>query len=158
MHLTRQPHLFGTDCRGLLSHLSTSKHPSTLFDTLILADLLFNHSEHAALITSVTKTLARTTDARALVYFAPYRPLLFHKDMAFFDLAKKGGLEVRKIEENVVEKDPFETERGVSRDPAQVRRARLNADSWITQDPLLRRTVFGYELTWTPEKIERKST
>ena len=66
------------------------------------------------MIASVVRTLAKTIEARALVYFAPYRPLLFYRDMAFFKLAEEAGLDVRKIEENVVEKDPFETERGVS--------------------------------------------
>ena len=108
-----QPHRFGSDCRNVLSHLQSAHHRDILFDTLILADLLFNHSEHKALVTTIARTLARNGNARALVYFAPYRPLLFHKDLAFFDLAKEAGLEVHKIEENVLDQDPFPTERGV---------------------------------------------
>jgi nicotinamide N-methyltransferase len=79
-----------------------------------LADLLFNHSEHGKLIQTVEQTLKRRSDARALVFFTPYRPWLLEKDLAFFDLAKSSGFEVEKIFEKIMDKVLFEKDPGVS--------------------------------------------
>ena len=97
------------------------------FDTLVLADLLFNHSQHAALVSTIQSTLVRSPGARALVFFTPYTPWKFDKDMAFFDLAREGGLQVDQVVKRVMDKLMFKDDRG---------------------DELLRRTVFGYELNW----------
>ncbi|KAH8591604.1 putative methyltransferase-domain-containing protein [Bisporella sp. PMI_857] len=111
---------WGADARPLLSHISGPG-----FDILILADLLFNHSEHSKLIATIQTTLAKTSDAKALVFFTPYRPWLYEKDMAFFDLVKEAGFTVEKILEEKLEKVMFEKDPG---------------------DEELRRTVFGYEV------------
>lgn len=97
------------------------------FSLLLLADVLFNHSEHAKLVETVCKTLRREVDARALVFFTPHRPWLLERDMAFFDLAKDAGLRVEKVEERVLEGPMFKEDPG-------------NED--------LRRRVFGYEMMW----------
>ncbi|KAL9584073.1 MAG: hypothetical protein Q9203_004816 [Teloschistes exilis] len=97
------------------------------FDTLILADLLFNHSQHAALTLTIRATLKRSESARALVFFTPYTPWKYDKDMAFFDLARDAGFRVTRVVKRVMDKLMFKDDRG---------------------DELLRRTVFGYELTW----------
>ena len=97
------------------------------FDLLILADLLFNHSEHAKLLATIRLTLKRQSAAIALVFFTPYRPWLFDKDMAFFDLAKQAGFMVEKVIEKVMEKVMFAEDKG---------------------DELLRRTVYGFVLRW----------
>jgi nicotinamide N-methyltransferase len=84
---------------------------------LVLADLLFNHSEHTKLVKSVKETLARnrrTIDSCALVFFTPYRPWLLEKDLDFFRIAKEQGLSVEKILEHVVDKVMFEEDPGVS--------------------------------------------
>lgn len=116
--------------------LSDSSHDNKRFDLLILADLLFNHSEHAKLVRTVRLALARTREAKALVFFTPYRPWLLEKDLAFFDLAKQaapadtdghGPLRVEKIMEEEMATVMFEEDPG---------------------DERLRRTVFCYELTW----------
>ncbi|KAF2087267.1 hypothetical protein K490DRAFT_42326 [Saccharata proteae CBS 121410] len=122
-------YLWGADPTPLLSFLHTppQSSPTPGFDTLILADLLFNHSEHAKLIASVASTLRRSADAVALVFFSPYRPWLLEKDVAFFDLARERGFRVEKVWESVMEKVMFEEDRG---------------------DERLRRTVFGFELRW----------
>lgn len=117
------------------------------FDTLILSDLLFNHSEHAKLVHSVKALLRKPTSPnhcrqpssftppspspRALVFFTPHRPWLLEKDLAFFDLARSEGLVVRKVLEEVCEKPMFEDDRG---------------------DERLRRTVMGFEVLW-PEVV-----
>jgi len=98
------------------------------FDLLILADILFNHSEHGHLIKTLQQTLRRTHDARALVFFTPYRPWLLDKDMNFFDLAGRAGFQVRKLFEHIMDKVMFPDDAG---------------------DETLRRTVFAYEITWS---------
>ncbi|KAF6221278.1 hypothetical protein HO133_002133 [Letharia lupina] len=117
-------YLWGSSTESVLAHLPLSHQR---FDVLLLADLLFNHSCHNALVSTIVHTLARTADARALVFFTPYRPWLLEKDMAFFDLCRDKGLEVDKVVEEVMEKVMFEKDEG---------------------DELLRRTVFGYEVRW----------
>ena len=109
----------------LLAHLPQGE---TKFDVLILADLLFNHSEHAKLLSSIQQTLAK--DGMALVFFTPYRPWLHENDMAFFKISEEGGFNVEKVLEEKMEKVMFEEDRG---------------------DEELRRTVFGYKLTWKKE-------
>jgi len=126
-------YLWGADPAPLLAHVgSSSSIPSTTegsngFDILVLADLLFNHSEHAKLISTVQKTLSRTPSSKAFVFFTPYRPWLLGKDLAFFDLAREAGFEVEKVLEEMVEKVMFEEDRG---------------------DEKIRRTVLGYVMTW----------
>ncbi|KAF2269905.1 hypothetical protein CC78DRAFT_557775 [Lojkania enalia] len=108
---------------GLIQHLPQD----CAFDVLILADLLFNHSEHAKLIKTVRMTLKKAATSRAYVFFTPYRPWLLQKDLAFFDLAREAGFTVTKTFEKVMDKVMFEEDPG---------------------DELLRRTVYGYELSW----------
>jgi len=120
--LVAEGYCWGADPSPLLEHITDPG-----FDVLILADLLFNHSEHAKLVATIKATLAKTKDTKALVFFTPYRPWLYEKDMAFFDLVKEAGFTVEKILEEKMEKVMFETDPG---------------------DEELRRTVFGYEVTW----------
>ncbi|KAF9637765.1 putative nicotinamide n-methyltransferase nnt1 protein [Lasiodiplodia theobromae] len=120
-------YLWGADPAPLLAHLPDGGEGEKGFDVLILADLLFNHSEHGKLVQSVKRTMKRDKGAVAYVFFTPYRPWLLEKDLAFFDLAASEGLRVRKLGEDVMEKVMFEEDPG---------------------DELLRRTVFSYELRW----------
>jgi EEF1A N-terminal glycine/lysine methyltransferase len=99
------------------------------FDLLILADILFNHSEHEKLVKTLTGSLSKKPGAAALVFFTPYRPWLLDNDLAFFQLAKDRGFAVNKILEHTMDKVMFQDDPG---------------------DELLRRTVFGYEVTWSP--------
>ena len=97
------------------------------FDLLILADILFNHSEHGKLVKTIQMSLRKSPEAVALVFFTPYRPWLLDKDLRFFTLAEGQGFRVNKILEHTMERVMFENDPG---------------------DELLRRTVFGYELRW----------
>jgi nicotinamide N-methyltransferase len=114
------------------------------FDVLILADLLFNHSEHGKLVKTVELTLKKTKEAKAYVFFTPYRPWLLEKDLAFFELARERGFVVEKTFEKVMDKVMFEEDPGVS--------FAWKLQHWRSanrrQDELLRRTVYGYELSW----------
>jgi EEF1A N-terminal glycine/lysine methyltransferase len=111
-----------------------SPDPSTVlqsrekFRLLFLADVNFNHSEHAALADTVVAMLSRTDPwARALVFFTPYRPWLLDKDIDLFRVFAEKGFSVVKIRERLVDKVMFENDPG---------------------DEKLRRTVFGYEVRW----------
>lgn len=126
-NMVAEGYLWGASPSKLISHLSSS---SARFDTLILADILFNHSQHNALLETVQQTLARSPESRALVFFTPYRPWLYEKDMAFFDLAGEGGFTVAKVLEEVMDEVMFPDDPG---------------------DEKLRRTVFGYALRWNDQ-------
>lgn len=121
--------LWGADSGPLVAHLPEEEGGK--FDVLILADLLFNHSEHAKLIASVVDMLKR--GGKALVFFTPYRPWLFEADMAFFEGATGAGLVVQKVVEEKMERVMFEEDRG---------------------DEEVRKTVFGYVLTWPEEEVK----
>lgn len=146
-------YLWGADVQPLLSTLPLDQQHDG-FDVLILADLLFNHSEHGKLLQTIRMTLKKQAEARALVFFTPYRPWLLEKDLAFFDIAREGGFEVEKVLEKVMEEVMFEEDPGVSFCCAFCDyfvgffgHKRNGADD-CSQDELLRRTVFGYELRW----------
>ena len=123
-HVVAQGYLWGASPQPLLAHLP---EPSKRFDVLLLADLLFNHSCHGALVDTIVDTLARTREARALVFFTPYRPWLLERDLAFFEVCRGRGLGVEKVVEERLERVMFEGDRG---------------------DEELRRTVFGFEVRW----------
>jgi len=108
--IVAEGYLWGADAAPLLSHLPSPKEG---FDVLILADVLFNHSEHGKLISTVQRTLRKTRSARALVWFTPYRPWLLEKDLHFFKLAREAGFEVEKELEHVMDAVMFENDRGV---------------------------------------------
>jgi nicotinamide N-methyltransferase len=105
--------LWGAPTSNLTKYLDEGEQG---FDVLILADLLFNHSEHAKLIQTVQQTLKKSGEARAYVFFSPYRPWLLEKDLAFFEEAGKAGFRVEKTFEKVMEKVMFEEDPGVSCD------------------------------------------
>ena len=117
-------YLWGQPVESLRAYLAAD---SDRFDLVILADILFNHSEHAKLVDTLQDTLSKTSKSAALVFFTPYRPWLLEKDLAFFDLARAEGFTVQKILEHTMEKVMFEEDPG---------------------DEVLRRTVFGYQLEW----------
>ena len=125
-NISAEGYLWGAPTTNLTSHLPPSERDDG-FDLIILADLLFNHSEHHKLLSTVQQTLKRSNESQALVFFTPYRPWLLQKDLAFFDIAREGGFAVVKIFEQVLDNVMFEDDPG---------------------DEQLRRTVFGYKLTW----------
>lgn len=125
-NVVAEGYLWGASSQKLRAHL---QDPLKGFDVMLLADLLFNHHCHDDLALTIVQNLAHTTDARALVFFTPYRPWLLHKDMDFFVNCEKRGLLVQKVVEKVMDDVMFKDDRG---------------------DELLRRTVFGYELMWSP--------
>ncbi|KAF2251172.1 hypothetical protein BU26DRAFT_592254 [Trematosphaeria pertusa] len=122
-NIVAEGYLWGAPTGDLTKHLSGC----SAFDVLILADLLFNHSAHSQLVKTVQLMLKKSPTSRAFVFFTPYRPWLLEKDLAFFDLAREAGFTVTKTFEKLMDKVMFEEDPG---------------------DELLRRTVYGYELSW----------
>ncbi|KAI1631444.1 hypothetical protein F4809DRAFT_166170 [Biscogniauxia mediterranea] len=118
-------YVWGADPAHLIAHLEPVGTNS--FDVLILADLLFRHSEHGHILDSVETTMSRQKDSKAFVFFTSYRPWLQHKDLAFFDLARERGFVVDKILEEKMEKALFENDPG---------------------DEDVRKTVTGFTLRW----------
>ena len=118
-------YLWGNPTSDIKSYLNSEADG---FDLLILADILFNHSEHEKLVSTLTEALSKKPGSAALVFFTPYRPWLLDKDLAFFQTAKDRGFAVNKILEHTMDKVMFQEDPG---------------------DEHLRRTVFGYEVTWS---------
>ncbi|KCV70173.1 hypothetical protein H696_03632 [Fonticula alba] len=106
--LVVQGYLWGADPQPLLDRLPEGK---TRFDLLVLADLLFNHSEHHAMLRSVQNTMAE--DGQAIVIFSSHRPWKADADLNFFNLAKEAPyhFEVEKVLETKM-KPMFENDPG----------------------------------------------
>lgn len=94
------------------SPTTTTTTTSPKFDVLILADLLFRHSEHGHLLDTIRDTLAPTAGSKAFVFFTSYRPWLQHKDLAFFDLARARGFVVDKLLERKMDQPMFVNDPG----------------------------------------------
>jgi EEF1A N-terminal glycine/lysine methyltransferase len=123
-------HVWGGDPKPLLALLPDSPEANSSehgFDVLILADLLFRHSEHARMLTSVEQTMKKSPDSTAYVFFTSYRPWLQHKDLAFFDLAREKGFVVEKVVELKMDKPLFKDDPG---------------------DVEVQKTVIGFTLRW----------
>lgn len=113
--------VWGADPTPLLSALpssspnndTTTTPPSSpqKFDVLILADLLFRHTEHGHLLDTVRDTMA-PRGGQAFVFFTSYRPWLRHKDLAFFDLARARGFVVDLVLETKMDRPMFEEDPG----------------------------------------------
>ncbi|KAF9586706.1 nicotinamide n-methyltransferase [Lunasporangiospora selenospora] len=92
-----QGYLWGSNTRPLLAHLnpSTDNAHSTaaettpkqqLFDTIILSDLVFNHSQHRSMLKTCKETLKPGT-GRVFVFLTHHRPWLADADDKFFEVA-----------------------------------------------------------------------
>jgi len=57
------------------------------FDVIIMADLLFNHSEHVHMLQTCEKCLS--PDGVVLVMYTSHRPWLAEKDYNFFNVAQE---------------------------------------------------------------------
>ena len=121
--------VWGADPKPLLARLpppSQSEDASAAgFDLLILADLLFRHSEHGALVRTIKETLRR--GGIAYVFFTSYRPWKQDLDMRFFDVARGAGLAVDRVVEHKLDKPMFDGDPG---------------------DLEVQKTVRGYTVRW----------
>ncbi|PTB68976.1 hypothetical protein BBK36DRAFT_1192626 [Trichoderma citrinoviride] len=111
--------VWGGDPAPLLARLSSGENGSSAtatteerFDVLILADLLFRHSEHGALVKTIRETMKVSQASAAYVFFTSYRPWKKDLDMGFFDVAREAGFEVEQVLEKKLEKPLFENDPG----------------------------------------------
>lgn len=81
-----QGYLWGADPTPLLSQLPDK---DAKFDVVVLADLIFNHTEHQNMLKTVNECLSRSSPSSfAVVIFTHHRPWLADRDMKFFDVAR----------------------------------------------------------------------
>ncbi|TFK68917.1 hypothetical protein BDN72DRAFT_841219 [Pluteus cervinus] len=98
-HVSVAGYIWGHSVKPLTDLLP---HSETAYDLIILSDLIFNHSQHEALLDTCESALARSHAGEAnvvgdapgysppavLVFYTHHRPHLAHKDLQFFDLAR----------------------------------------------------------------------
>ncbi|KAK4158370.1 protein N-methyltransferase [Chaetomidium leptoderma] len=125
--------VWGADPAGVLGHLTGGAGDEGGFDVLVLADLLFRHTEHGSMLRTIRQTLKKSRESKAFVVFTSYRPWLQHKDLAFFDLAREQGFVVDKVLERKMDRPLFEKDPG---------------------DEEVLKTVTGWVLRW-PEEVCR---
>lgn len=66
------------------------------YDLILMADVVFNHTEQRSLLKSCVSCLA--PGGVAFVSFSPHRPHLYEKDMRFFEIAREEfSLEVAQL-------------------------------------------------------------
>lgn len=102
-----QGFVWGSSTRSLTAE-SPEESQSTAFDTILLADLVFNHSQHEALLNSCEQLLTthdpaeQSTPPTVLCFYAHHRPTaeLIKKDESFLDKAKQRGWIVDGLVEN----------------------------------------------------------
>ncbi|TEA20293.1 Protein N-terminal and lysine N-methyltransferase EFM7 [Colletotrichum sidae] len=123
-------YVWGADVRPLLAELPEGRDR---FDVLVLADLLFRHSEHGKLVDTIWNAMRRARGSVAYVFFTSYRPWLRHKDLVFFDIARERGFEVTQVLERKMEKPLFDGDPG---------------------DVEVQKTVSGFEVRWPEELVE----
>ncbi|KAF5326418.1 hypothetical protein D9611_000484 [Ephemerocybe angulata] len=99
--VSTQGYIWGRSTDGLLETASTRTGQKT-YDLIILSDLVFNHSQHDALLTTceaTTSPKSSTTEPSVLVFYTHHRPHLAHRDMEFFSKAESRGWTVEKVVE-----------------------------------------------------------
>ncbi|KAF5235743.1 hypothetical protein ACHAPM_000538 [Fusarium culmorum] len=123
--------VWGADSVPLLARLNpTDDSHKERFDILILADLLFRHSEHGNMVKTIKETLKISRESVAYVFFTSYRPWKKELDMGFFDIAREQGFEVEQIAERRLDKPLFENDPG---------------------DLDVQKTVKGFAVRWSAE-------
>ncbi|KAN0129048.1 nicotinamide N-methyltransferase [Lactarius tabidus] len=86
--VTVRGYIWGRPVQPLLEPLSRTM-TGAKFDLILLSDLIFNHSEHRALLWTCEHTLA--SRGCVLVFYTHHRPHLAERDMGFFDVARETG-------------------------------------------------------------------
>ncbi|KAF4564510.1 nicotinamide n-methyltransferase [Pleurotus pulmonarius] len=98
-----QGYIWGHPVKPLLSSLNSEPPLSAKFDLIILSDLIFNHSQHIAMLQTCEDALRLPGDAEenstpmVLVFYSHHRPKLAHRDMEFFEKAEERGWVCKEI-------------------------------------------------------------
>jgi len=92
-----QGYVWGKPVHSLLEPLSLPSQ-SSKFDLIILSDLIFNHSQHDALLNTCESTISEnSSQVCVLAFFTHHKPHLAHRDMQFFTKAKERGWTCNEI-------------------------------------------------------------
>ncbi|KAJ7504495.1 putative methyltransferase-domain-containing protein [Mycena galericulata] len=83
-----QGYIWGHPVQPLLDALPSDADG---FHLIIMSDLVFNHSQHDALLQTCDNCLAHAEDASVLVFYTHHRPHLADRDMEFFSKARERG-------------------------------------------------------------------
>lgn len=155
-----QGFVWGTPTDSLTSRLPSSS--SARFDILLLADLVFNHSQHIALLRSCEALLkvheraaSDSVDAPvALCFYAHHRPTpeLIAKDEGFLETASRRGWEVRLIVQDHEAGVCLLRLSSLEQDRANVVLVQL-AFPEDGGDPAIRRMVKGWTMKWTGKAV-----
>ncbi|KAH9918645.1 nicotinamide N-methyltransferase [Fomitopsis serialis] len=92
-------YIWGRPVGPLLESLDVDR---TKYDLIIMSDLIFNHSQHDALLKTCEETLSSNksnegAEPGLLVFYTHHRPHLAHRDMEFFSKAKERGWDYEEI-------------------------------------------------------------
>ncbi|CAG8705829.1 458_t:CDS:2, partial [Scutellospora calospora] len=98
-------YIWGKDTGPLLDVISSQQNLQSInkrsyYDLIILSDLIFNHSQHSALLKTCEECL-EIENGQVFVFFTHHRPSLAYKDMEFFEKAN-GLFKVEKILETIM--------------------------------------------------------
>ncbi|KAI9341684.1 hypothetical protein BDR26DRAFT_302970 [Obelidium mucronatum] len=88
-------HQWGHDLAPVLAALPDARRK---FDVIFLADLIFNHTEHAALLKTCAAALEPSPQSCMYIYFSHHNVHWADKDMKFFDLATDAGFLYEKLD------------------------------------------------------------
>ncbi|CAM0138073.1 Protein N-terminal and lysine N-methyltransferase efm7 [Umbelopsis sp. WA50703] len=78
-------YVWGTKVAPLKDELPNAE---TKFDIIILSDLIFNHSQHHAMLRTC-RDLIKPKTGLVLVFYTHHRPHLAHRDLQFFEIAQR---------------------------------------------------------------------
>ncbi|RDB18927.1 Protein N-methyltransferase NNT1 [Hypsizygus marmoreus] len=97
-------YIWGRPVQPLLDELGSTEGLNSGFDLVILSDLVFNHSQHDALLTTCEQSLSSSPQPKGssqtpsvLVFYTHHRPHLAHRDMEFFSKARDRGWHCEEI-------------------------------------------------------------
>lgn len=82
---------WGSSVRPLLEPLDGNR-----FDVILLADIVFNHSQHAALL-QTCEAILHGERGRALCFYSHHRPWLVDADERLFSLAEERGWRCERV-------------------------------------------------------------
>ncbi|KAF8130568.1 putative methyltransferase-domain-containing protein [Boletus edulis] len=107
--VTVQGYIWGKPADSLIATLPEDRESWRGFDLIILSDLIFNHSQHDALLTSCEHCLTPISGDRCdgmslaqplpcvLVFYTHHPPHLAHRDLEFFTMARRRGWKCDEI-------------------------------------------------------------
>ncbi|KAI0646123.1 putative methyltransferase-domain-containing protein [Trametes meyenii] len=94
-------YIWGHPVEPLLRLLPDDSCAQKAFDLIILSDLIFNHSQHDAMLKSCELALARSNKPQPapclLVFYTHHRPHLADRDMEFFIKARERGWHCEEV-------------------------------------------------------------